>query len=606
LFGVKSGGAEEHGDAVTVEGDRSRTTPGWRRRIVKLVPVLTWLPHYQRQDLRGDLIAGVTVGAMIIPQGMAYALLAGLPPQAGLYASMVPLVVYAIFGQSRQLGVGPTAISSLLALDGIAPLAGGDPARYAALAAMLAVMVGLMRVGLGLARLGFLVNFLSGPVIAGFTSAAALVIAASQLEHLFGVPLTDSSRLQEVISDFAPKLDGIHGATVAVGLCGLVALLLLHHLRPGWPAALITVVAATVAVAVLDLDGAGVAVVGDVPRSLPVPSWPSVGWDESRALLPAALAITILGFVESIAIAKVYARRLGYSIRPNQELIAVGAATVSAGLVGGYPVSGSFSRTAVNAEAGARTMLAGVVTALVVLVTVVGAAPLLQTLPKAVLAGVVVSAVAGLVEVAEARRLWSLRRSDFAMLALAFVGTMTLGVELGLAISVAASLVLVIRQASSPHTAVLGCLPDSTVYRNVDRFPEARTRPGLAVLRFDAPIYFVNVEFFRDRIRKVERTTPGGLRALVLDASAINDVDASGAVALSELVDDYAARGIHLQLAQVKGPVLDMLRRCGLYDRLGPDRFSFTDHEAVCRAAAAIEPAGPDLDRHAGTGGRDN
>jgi len=592
-------GAQKDGEAV----DGGRPRPGWGRRIVKLVPVLSWLPRYQRQDLRGDLIAGLTVGAMIIPQAMAYALLAGLPPQAGLYASMVPLVVYAIFGQSRQLGVGPTAISSLLALDGVAPLAGGDPTRYAALAAMLAVMVGLMRVGLGLARLGFLVNFLSGPVISGFTSAAALVIAASQLKHVFGVTLTDSPKIHYVIGDLAGELDGVHGGTVAVGLCGLAALVVLHRLRPGWPAALIAVVAATVAVAVLDLDAAGVAVVGNIPRSVPVPSWPSVGWDESRALLPAALAITVLGFVESIAIAKVFARRLGYSIRPNQELIAVGAATVSAGLVGGYPVSGSFSRTAVNAEAGARTMLAGVITALVVLVAVVGAAPLLRTLPKAVLAGVVVSAVAGLVDVAEARRLWSVRRSDFAVLALAFAGTLTLGVELGLAVSVAASLVLVVRQASSPHTAVLGCLPGTTVYRNVERFPEARTRPGLVVLRFDAPIFFVNVEFFRDRIRKVERTTPGGLRALVLDASAINDVDASGVAALSDLVDDYAARGIHLQLAQVKGPVLDMLRRCGLYDRLGPDRFSFTDHEGVRQATAAIEHTGPGVDRHAGTGG---
>jgi SulP family sulfate permease len=517
---------------------------------------------------------------------------------------MVPLVVYAIFGQSRQLAIGPTAISSLLALEGVAPLAGGNPTRYAALAAILAIMVGFMRVGLGLARLGFLVNFLSGPVISGFTSAAALVIAASQLKHFFGVPLTDSPKIQDVIRDLASRLDGIHGTTLGVGLCGLVALIMLHRLRPGWPAALIAVVAATGAVAVFDLGGAGVAVVGHVPRSVPVPSWPSVSWDESAALLPTALAITILGFVESIAIAKLFARRMGYSIRPNQELIAVGAATVSAGLVGGYPVSGSFSRTAVNAEAGARTMLAGVVTAFVVLVALVGAAPLLQTMPKAVLAGVVVSAVAGLVDVAEARRLWSVRRSDFAMLTLAFAGTLAFGVELGLAVSVAASLVLVIRQASHPHTAVLGCLPGSSVYRNVERFPEARTLPGLAVLRFDAPIFFVNVEFFRDRIRKVERTTPGGLRALVLDASAINDVDASGAAALSDLVDDFAARGIHLQLAQVKGPVLDMLRRCGLYDRLGANRFSLTDDEGVRRAAAAIELREPGLERPAGTGGR--
>lgn len=386
---------------------------------------------------------------------------------------------------------------------------------------------------------------------------------------------------------------GIHPGTVAVAVASLAVLVVLHRVRPRWPAALLVVAAGTAVGSAAAFADHGIAVVGQIPRSLPAPSLPSASAAEIGELLGPAVAITILGFVESIAIAKVFARRLGYTIRANQELVAVGAATVAAGVMGGYPVSGSFSRTAVNARAGARTQLAGVVTAAVVVAATVVAAPLFRSLPKAVLAAVVIAAVAGLVDVGEARRLWRLKRSEFWLMLLAFAGTLVLGVELGLGLAVAASLAGIVRQVTRPHTAVLGRLPGSGAFRNIDRFPEAQTEPGLAVLRFDAPLYFANVEFFRERLRKLELQSPGGLRALVIDATAINDLDASGEAALAELAADYQARGIHLSIAQAKGPVLDLLRRSGLYHRLGAERFPLTDDEAVHLAEAHLARTDP-------------
>ena len=554
----------------------------------RLFPVLEWLPRYSRGDLTGDLAAGVTVGAMLIPQGMAYALLAGLPPQVGLYASMLPLVVYALLGRSRQLGFGPTAISSLLVAAGLAPLAAGNTDRYVELAAALAVMVGVLRIALGTARLGFVVNFLSGPVLVGFTAAAAVVIGLSQAKHLLGVPLTDSSEAGEVLADIFRRLDEVSGGTVAVGAAALAVLIVLQRFRPGWPAALIVVAIGALVSSIGGFEEHGISVVGDVPRSLPTPSRPSVSADNMRELLPSAVAITILGFIESIAIAKVFARRYGYSIRANQELVATGAATVAAGVMGGYPVSGSFSRTAVNARAGARTPASGVFAALVVLIATVAGASAFRWLPNAVLAAIVIAAVIGLVEVREAVRLWKVKRSDFWTGMLAFVATLTLGVELGLGLAVIASLALIVQQVTRPHTAVLGRLPNSDVFRNVERFPAAEKVEGLAVLRFDAPLYFANVEFFRGRLRKLETGTGGALKAVVLDATAINDIDATGEAALAEVAQDYADRGIAFYISQAKGPVIYVLRRSGLFEQLGQHRFPYTNDEAVRRAEAEI------------------
>jgi SulP family sulfate permease len=462
-------------------GDPGAAAPAPRRQ--RRLPVFEWLAGYSRPDLNGDLVAGLTVGAMLIPQSMGYALLAGLPPQVGLYSAVLPLLAYAAIGGSRQLGVGPTAISSLLAGAGLAKLAHGDPAQAVGLAATLAVMVGLLRIALGLGRLGFMVSFLSRPVLSGFTSAAAILIGASQLKHLLGIKLEHTERVHEIVWEALGRFGEIRLPTLAVGLSGIVLLAALRRWRPTWPGALIVVGLATAAVSLLGLEGHHVSVVGEIPGRLPSVGLPTTGFDQLGDMLPTALAITLLGFVESIAVAKVFAQRNRYTIRPNRELVALGVSTVAAGLSHSYPVSGSFSRTAVNAASGARTQMAGIISAGVVAVTLMVLTPFFRPLPNAVLASVVIMAVAGLVDVREARRLWRVKRSDFWLLALAFAATLVAGVMLGLAISVVASLAVVLRQTTRPHIAVLGRIPGTAQFRNVDRSPAAVTTDGVVVVR---------------------------------------------------------------------------------------------------------------------------
>jgi SulP family sulfate permease len=528
---------------------------------------------------------------MLIPQSMGYALLAGLPPQVGLYAAVLPLVAYAAIGGSRQLGVGPTAISSLLTAAGLASLSHGDPELAVALAATLAVMVGLMRIGLGVGRLGFMVSFLSRPVLSGFTSAAAILIGASQLKHLLGIKLEHTERVHEILWEALGRFDEIQGPTLAVAVTGIVLLAALKRWRPAWPGALIVVGLATAAVSFLGLEGHKVSVVGEIPGRLPSIGLPTEGLDHLGDMLPTALAITMLGFVESIAIAKVFAQRNRYAIKPNRELVALGVSTVAAGLSHAYPVSGSFSRTAVNADSGARTQMAGIISAGVVALTLVVLTPFFRPLPNAVLASVVIMAVAGLVDVREARRLWTVKRSDFWLLALAFAGTLAFGVELGLGISVVASLVVVLRQTTRPHIAVLGRIPGTTQFRNVDRSPAAETTDGVVVVRVDAPLYFANLDYLREKLANLEEEQDGRLRVLILDASSVTELDSSADTTLVEIAEDLTGRGIEFYLAGVKGRLLDVMRRSGSYQRIGPEHFFLSDDDAVRHAETSLATA---------------
>ena len=571
-----------------VSGSEVHAAAGGPRGRMRL-PVFDWLPGYERGNLRGDLVAGVTVGAMLIPQGMAYALLAGLPPQVGLYSAVLPLLAYAAIGGSRQLGVGPTAISSLLTAAGLAHLAAGDPAVAVGLAATLAVMVGLMRVALGVARLGFMVTFLSRPVLSGFTSAAAILIGASQLKHLLGIKLEHTERVHEIVAEAVGRIDEVQGATLAVGIAGIALLAALRRWLPTWPGPLIAVALATVAVTAMNLEAHAVNVVGDIPGRLPSIGVPTTGLDHLGDMLPTALAITMLGFVESIAIAKVFAQRHRYTVNPNRELVALGVSTMAAGFSHGYPVSGSFSRTAVNAAAGARTQLAAVVSAGVVALTLFALTPLFRPLPHAILASVVIMAVAGLVDVREARRLWTVKRSDFWLLTLAFAGTLLFGVELGLGISVVASLAMVLRQTTRPHIAVLGRIPGTTQFRNVERSPAAVTTDGVVVVRVDAPLYFANLDYLREKLCNLEEDQGGRMRVLVLDSTSVTELDSSADTALVEIADDLARRDVELYVAGMKGRLLDVMRRSGSYEALGPERFFLSVDDAVRQAEAGLD-----------------
>jgi SulP family sulfate permease len=542
-----------------------------------MFPLRDQLDGYTRADLSADLTAGLTTAVMLVPQGMAYAMLAGLEPIVGLYASTLPLLVYGVLGTSRQLAVGPVAMVSLLVAAGVGPLAAGDPVRFTTLATVLAAMVGVLQWGMGVARIGALVKFLSHPVIAGFTSAAALLIGASQLRNLLGVDLPRSHFLHETLLAVAERAAEIDPATTGLGLAALGTLVALKRWAPGVPRFLLVVVVGSVAVWSLDLD---VAIVGDVPSGLPAPSVPWTSTADLWALLPTALTIAFVGFLESISVARKFASTHRYRIDADQELVALGLANVGGAFLGAYPVTGGFSRTAVNDQAGARTNVASLVTAAAVLLTLLFLTPLFTFLTKTVLTAIVLSAVAGLVDLEGAAHLWRVSRPDAVLMGLTFVATLTLGIEPGIAAGVTASLLWFIWRTSRPHVARLGQLPGSSVYRNVARYPEARSPASMVALRIDAPLYFANTAFLLDT---VEDAIDADTEHLVLDCKVIGSIDAQALHALEELFDLLDAQGVGIWLAGVRGPVRDALDAAHLRDRA-------TLVERVHEAAMAIAP----------------
>jgi SulP family sulfate permease len=579
---------------ITLDDTTQRPgNPRWRRRLSprRVFPVFEWLPGYNRRTFAADLAAGLTVGAVLIPQGMAYALVAGLPPVVGLYASVFPILIYTVFGRSRQLALGPVAIVSLLTASGLESLAAGDHDLYISLAASLALMVGILMMAMGAARLGFVAQFLSQPVLSGFTSAAAVIIAGTQLRNVLGVDLVRSEYTLDILVDAARRLEEIHLLTLALGAGAFALLVLLRRWRPTVPWALLVVIGATAAVTLFELEARGVQVVGRVPKNLPSPQLPSLSADRVESLFTLALAITLVAMVESLAMAQYFAARRRYRIRPGQEFVALGAANVTAGIFQGYPVAGSFSRTAVNAASGALTPISGVITAAVIALTLAVAAPVFRPLPKAALAAVVFMAATSLFDVGEARRLWRVKRSDFYLLLLAFSATLILGIEKGIAVAVVASLIVMLQKTSRPHVAVLGRLPGTHAFRNVERSPAAVTTPGVLVVRVDAPLYFANAEYLKEKLERVAAEREEDLQVMVFDMSSVNDIDSSADRALHELADDFAARGIDLYLASVKGLVRDVMRRSGLYEHLGADRFFLSTDEAVRAAETRLMAA---------------
>ncbi len=569
--------------------------------ISRLFPIVSWASRYDRGDLRSDAAAGLTVGAMLVPQAMAYALLAGLPPAVGLYAATVPVVIYALFGTSRQLAVGPVAIVSLLTATALAPLVEEGTGGYLAAAALLALMVGVVHLVLGVGRLGFLVNFLSHSVLVGFTAAAAIIIGFSQAKHLVGISVERTDHFYETVLAVIEGLGGTHLPTLVLGATSLVALFGMKRWLPGKPAALVVVVGSILAVEIFGLEERGVRVVGGIPDSLPAFGLPDVDGSLVGSLVGTAFVITLVGFMESIAVAKVYARRHRYEVEPNSELIGLGAANVAAGLFGGYPVTGGFSRTAVNDTAGARTPLASLITAAVVLATIAFLTPLLTSLPNAALGAIIVMAVIGLIDIEEMRHIAAVKRSDLIGLGVAFFATLLLGIELGIVVAVVASMLVVFARMSMPHTAMLGRVAGTTSYRNLERFPEATTTDGVVIVRIDAALSFINALHVKrlliataegiadpDEIAEAEgiHSAP---RALVLDASGINDLDATGADMLAEVMIELDEREVALHLADVKGPVRDVLRRAGIWSALD-ERIHTSAHDAI-EAISAGRPA---------------
>jgi len=528
-------------------------------RAERLLPFLRWARSYDRSQLAGDLRAGATVGVLLIPQGMAYAVLAGMPPISGLYAAVVSLLVYTALGTSRYSSVAPAAIDSLLIAAAVGPLADGDPARYVALTGALSLLAGAFQVTAGLLRVGVLVSFISIPVISGFTSAAALTIAASQLKDLLGLPGAGTTTFLQTVRSLASRLGDLKPLTLALGLAAIALLVLLRRWLPRAPGPLLVVVLVGAVAALPGLRG-GVAVLGAVPSGLPAPGVPVVSLADLRALLTPAGAIALVSYLESISTATTFARRTRGRVDPNGELIAVGGANLAAGLFRGFSGAGGFSRGAVNFNAGARTPLSGALAAILLVVALFTITPLLAAIPKVALAAIIVVAVASLVDVRAARAIARVRRSDLAALVVTFLATLVAGPVIGLGIGVAVSVVSFLRHSTRPHLPELGRVPGTARFRNLTRYVGLGTDPAVAIVRLDAPLYFANSQIVTQVIADMVADRRE-LRVVVLDASSMPWVDYTGAEALVELDEAFAASGVELHLAAVRGPVADILRR---------------------------------------------
>lgn len=542
------------------------------------IPILDFYRQSSRADLRSDLVAGLTVGVMLVPQGMAYGMLAGLSPVVGLYASTLPLIVYGVLGTSRVLAVGPVAVVSMLTLSAIAPHAAAGSDVALGMAVTLAALVGVIQLAMAALRASFFVNFLSHPVLSGFGTASALLIMVSQVGPLLGFRSPRGHTLIELAPGVVSGLTGALPVTAAVGLGSMLFLIGFKRLSKTLPAALFVVILSVAANLLLDLEGAyGLAVVGEVPGGLPMPVLP--GLSDVVTLLPSALAIALVGYVESISVAQSFARRAGQKVDAGQELLALGAANLASAFVQGMPVTGGFSRTAVAAEVGVRSPIASVVAALTVIVVLLFLTPFFTHLPLAALAATIIVAVWSLVDIKEIRHILAVKRRDVLPLLATLAVTLLLGVEPGIGAGVALSLGLFLWRSARPHVATLGQMPGTTEYRNVVRHPEAVPPPGVAILRVDASLYFANAAFLRDELEHIAHD--GSARVMVLDLSAVNDVDVSAVSALEEGAAALAARGVSLRLARVKGPVGDVLGRAGFLAKVPAFE---TVHEAATAA----------------------
>lgn len=548
--------------------------------IQKLFPALGWLQTYRRTDFRGDLSAGGIVAIMLIPQGMAYAMLAGLPPVYGLYASTLPLIVYALMGSSRHLAVGPVAMISLLVFSGISTLAEPGTEQYIRLVLLLTLIVGAMKVLLGLLRLGFFINFFSHAVISGFTSAAAIIILLSQVGHLWGIPVSPGHSTIHLLRDIINQIGETHLLTLGVGLISMGVLVFIKMKSPRFPAPLLVLIAVTLAVYFFRLDQEGLKIVGHVPAGLPNLNLPSFNLESFSQLFPTALTILFVGFMESISVATWIAGKERYSIDSNQELKGLGLANIVASLFSAYLVTGGFSRTAANYEAGARTGLASIITAGIVILTLLFFTPLFYFLPKASLAAIIIVAVTGLIDIKEARHFFKIKKTDGWTWLLTFFTALAFGGEKGILIGLAFSLLIFLWRSAHPHVAELGYLKEENIFRNIKRYPEAQVFPDMVVLRVDASLYFANMGFLKDFFLKRLAEKPS-IKWVVLDFSGVNDMDGVAIDSLEEMMKSHGEKEIQFIFTDVKGPVRDLISKAGWEEKFGRPIHYPTLHHAL-------------------------
>ena len=526
-------------------------------------------------------MAGLTVGVMLIPQSMAYAVLAGMPPIYGLYASLVPLLVYPLLGTSRHLAIGVIAIDMVIISAGVSNLAEPGSARYVSLVVVLATLVGLLQLGMAALQMGFLASLLSRPVIAGFTGAAALIIGFSQLGNLTGIDLARTEYVYELIWEAAQRVEEIHLLSLLLGLSCIFLLVGIRYWAPLFPSALVVVSLGMLASWGFGLEGEGVELTGPVPGGLPDLTVPSFSPQNLRDLVPTAVTLALVQFMSVISLGRAFSSRNQYSIRPNWELLAVGGANLIGSLFRAIPVSSSFSRTAVNEEAGAKTPLANVVAAGLVGMTLLVLTPLFYYLPMPALAAIIIVAAVGLIDLEELSYLFQVKERDGYVALFTFLTTLLIGIQEGILMGIGASAMAVLYRTSRPHVAELGHIPGTHSFRNVDRFPEATTIEGLLVLRIDAEFTFFNAAYFKEYILEKSKSSGPPIRAVILDGTGMNDLDTTALETLHEVVTTLHKEGIEVYLSGLKGQVRDIVQDSELREVLRHDNFPTSVNRAV-------------------------
>jgi high affinity sulfate transporter 1 len=551
---------------------------GWLRWM----PGLQMLREYKLGWLRHDIAAGLVLTTMLVPVGIAYAVASGVPGIYGLYATIVPLLAYALFGPSRILVLGPDSSLAAVILAVVLPLSGGDPMRAVALAGMMAIVSGLVCIFAGLARLGFITELLSKPIRYGYMNGIALTVLISQLPKMFGFSVEDDGPVRKLVAIGASVLDGNANLTAfAVGFATLALILLLKKFRRV-PGILLAVVGATVAVGVFDLAStANVSVLGTLPQGLPVFAIPWVTYDDIVPILVGGFAVAMVSFADTSVLSRTYAAKSGTYVDPNQEMVGLGAANLAAGFFQGFPISSSSSRTPVAEAAGARTQLTGVVGALSVALLLVVAPDLLRHLPSSALAAVVIASAIGLIEVADLRRIYRIQRWEFWLSIACFVGVAVLGAIPGICLAIVIAVIEFLWDGWRPHSAVLGRADGVKGYHDITRYPDARLIPGLVLFRWDAPLFFANAELFQERVLDAVAASPTPVRWLVVAAEPVTSVDVTAADVVEELDETLRAAGIELCFAEMKDPVKDKLKRFGLFAQLGEEIFFPTVGAAV-------------------------
>ncbi len=551
-------------------------------KLKSRIHILENFDTFKSSDWRADIVAGITVAVMLVPQGMAYALLAGVPPIYGLYAGLVPLFLYAILGTSRQMSVGPVAISALLVLAGVSQIAEPMTPEYLGLVILAGTLIGIAQITLGLLRVGFLVNFISHPVIVGFTAGAAIIIGINQLKDLLGIKIPRFTHVYETLGYAIQHIGETN--VYSFGLCvgSIIVMALLRKISKAIPGALIVVLLGSIIVYFGKAESLGVSIVGSVPEGLPIFQMPQLSLENIKMLLPTVMTVTLIGIVESIGIAKVLqAKHQNYNIRANQELVALGLSKLVGSFFQAIPSSGSFSRSAVNNDTGAKSGFASIVTALLIGLTLIFLTPLFYYLPNAVLAAIILYAIKGLFDWHEVRHLWKTHRKDFYMMLITFVVTLVVGTEFGVLVGVLLSIWMVLYRSSKPHFVEVGKLPNSINYRNIGRFPEAKSKEDVLVVRFDEQLYFANAGYFQDQLKTFAKNKGDSLDLIIIDCSSIHDMDSTGMEALKEVYSFFQKKDIKIYFSGVLGPVRDFMKKAGLFRIIGEKNYFLRIHEAM-------------------------